>query len=37
MLQRFSLYEELSVEENLDFAGRVFGLPARLRRARVDS
>jgi ABC-2 type transport system ATP-binding protein len=35
MTQRFSLYEELSVRENLDFAAQVFGLPARRRRERV--
>jgi ABC-2 type transport system ATP-binding protein len=35
MTQRFSLYDDLSVRENLDFAGAVFGLPARRRRARV--
>jgi ABC-2 type transport system ATP-binding protein len=37
MTQRFSLYEDLSVEENLAFAGAVFGLPRRRRRARVDA
>jgi ABC-2 type transport system ATP-binding protein len=35
MTQRFSLYEDLSVEENLDFAGEVFGLPRARRRRRV--
>jgi ABC-2 type transport system ATP-binding protein len=35
MTQRFSLYEDLSVRENLDFAAAVFGLPSRPRRARV--
>jgi ABC-2 type transport system ATP-binding protein len=35
MTQRFSLYEDLSVRENLDFAAAVFGLPPRRRRARV--
>jgi ABC-2 type transport system ATP-binding protein len=37
MTQRFSLYEDLSVEENLDFAGEVFGLPRRRRRQRVEA
>jgi len=37
MTQRFSLYEDLSVEENLDFAGEIFGLSRRRRRERVDS
>jgi ABC-2 type transport system ATP-binding protein len=37
MTQRFSLYEDLSVRENLDFAAAVFGLPGRRRRARVES
>jgi len=36
-MQRFSLYEDLSVEENLDFAGEIFGLPRRPRRERVDA
>jgi ABC-2 type transport system ATP-binding protein len=35
MTQRFSLYEDLSVRENLDFVAAVFGLPGRERRARV--
>ena len=35
MTQRFSLYEDLSVRENLDFAAAVFGLPASQRRQRV--
>jgi ABC-2 type transport system ATP-binding protein len=35
MPQRFSLYEELSAGENLDFAAAVFGLSGRARRRRV--
>ncbi|NOU09249.1 MAG: ABC transporter ATP-binding protein, partial [Nitrospira sp.] len=29
MTQRFSFYEDLSIAENLDFVGRMFGIPNR--------
>jgi ABC-2 type transport system ATP-binding protein len=35
MTQRFSLYDDLSVNENLEFIGEIYSLPARQRRRRV--
>ena len=37
MTQRFSLYEELTVRENLEFMGEIYTLPTRRRRERVDA
>ncbi len=36
MTQRFSLYEDLSVVDNLWFFAGIYGVPRRRRRARVD-
>jgi ABC-2 type transport system ATP-binding protein len=37
MTQRFSLYEDLTVLENLSFYAGIYGVPLRTRRARVDA
>jgi ABC-2 type transport system ATP-binding protein len=37
MTQRFSLYEDLDVRENLEFAAEIFGLDRRRRRSRVGA
>jgi ABC-2 type transport system ATP-binding protein len=37
MTQRFSLYEDLSVLENLEFYAAIYGVPRKLRRRRIDT
>jgi len=36
MTQRFSLYEDLSVKENLQFVSEIYALPRARRKSRVD-
>jgi ABC-2 type transport system ATP-binding protein len=36
MTQRFSLYEDLTVWENLNFYGGIYDIPKRQRRARIE-
>ncbi len=36
MTQRFSLYEELSANENLEFMGRIYSVPRKKRRRRIS-
>jgi len=36
MTQRFSLYEDLTIAENLAFLGEIYSLPAAPRRARIE-
>ncbi|HTZ18578.1 MAG TPA: ABC transporter ATP-binding protein [Dissulfurispiraceae bacterium] len=36
MSQKFSLYEDLTVEENIDFFSGIYSLPAQKRRARKE-
>jgi len=36
MSQKFSLYDDLEVEENIDFFSRIYGVPANLRAERKE-
>lgn len=36
MTQKFSLYQDLSIEENLQFVGRIYNLPPKALKQRLD-
>jgi ABC-2 type transport system ATP-binding protein len=36
MTQRFSLFEDLTVRENLEFMGEIYSIPSAKRRTRID-
>ncbi|MCV5919893.1 hypothetical protein OFN60_41330, partial [Escherichia coli] len=36
MTQKFSLYDDLSVQENLEFIGQIFGLSSKSLKERIE-
>ncbi|MCV5690345.1 ATP-binding cassette domain-containing protein, partial [Escherichia coli] len=36
MTQKFSLYDDLSVQENLEFIGQIFGLSSQSLKERIE-